>query len=453
MNYDDFILGKTQLGGSFGFDAHAPDFLFDFQRMLVEWSLKKGRSAIFADCGLGKSAMQLAWADMVSNRMGKKVLILTPLSVSRQMVSEAQKFGIDAHRSQDGDIAASNIIVTNYQRLNRFRPGDFAGVVCDESSILKNYEGKLKAEITRFMRKVEFRLLCTATAAPNDYIELGTSSECLGYLGFMDMISKFFRKVTSTSSRKDELRSGTYRFRGHSERDFWRWVCSWSRAIRKPSDFGFDDGPFVLPPLNTEQHIVSSRTPNPEFLFDMPAHGLAEQRAERSRTVEERCEKVASIVETNDEPVVCWCHLNKESDMLKRMIPDSVNVSGKDSDESKEEAFKAFECGDIQTIITKPSIAGYGLNWQHCARQTFFPSHSYEQYYQAVRRSWRFGQDRPVNIDVITTEGEKEVMKNLQRKSESADRLFSEIVGMMKDELNVNSNEAFNTKTEIPSWL
>ena len=285
--------------------------------------------------------------------------------------------------------------------MHYFDSNDFEGVVCDESSILKGIDGSTRMNVTQFMRKLPYRLLCTATAAPNDYIELGTSSEALGELGFQDMLSKFFKKNQATISRKDEHKAGIYRFRGHAEKDFWRWVCSWARACRKPSDLGYSDELFTLPELITKQHVVKANTLPEGFLFDMPAVGLAEQRAERSRTVNERCEMSAHLVDHN-KPAVVWCHLNKESNLLKKLIPGSVEVVGSDSDEHKEQSFKDFQSGGIRVLITKPTIAGFGLNWQHCAHQTFFPSHSFEQYYQAIRRCWRFGQDKPVHVDIIT---------------------------------------------------
>jgi hypothetical protein len=455
MKYAEFINSKRQLSGYFGFDPiYMPDQAFDFQSMLIDFAVRKGRSAIFADCGLGKTLIQLAWAENVIRKTNKHVLVLTPLAVSHQTAKEAGKFGIDARRSNAGEFEPSpHIVITNYERLHHFNTNDFSGVVCDESSILKNFDGATKAAVTEFMRTREYRLLCTATAAPNDFIELGTSSEAIGELGFMDMIGRFFKKEGSTCSRKDETRSGIYRFRGHAESDFWRWVCSWARACRRPSDLGFSDDMFQLPDLITRQHIVKARTANPDYLFDMPARGLAEQRAERARSVVERCEKAAECATSHASPVLSWCYLNKEGDLLTRMIPGAVQVSGKDSDERKEECFKAFESGEIRALVTKPTIAGFGLNWQHCANQTFFPSHSFEQWYQAIRRCWRFGQTKPVTVEVISSEGEANVLANLQRKSDAADQMFNALVEFMWDELKIEKKSEPTTKEEIPSWL
>jgi len=454
MNYHDFIHQKTHLAGEFGFDPiWMPDELFGFQRHLVEWTIRKGRCANFADCGLGKTPMQLTTAQNVHLKTGKRVLLATPLAVGPQTVKEAAKFGIYAERSKDGKLPDAPIVITNYERLHLFNSDDFTGMVCDESSILKNVDGKTKALVTDFMRKMPYRFLYTATAAPNDFIELGTSSEALGELGYMDMLSKFFKKNEATVSRKDENRSGLYRFRGHSERDFWRWVCSWSRAVRRPSDLGFDDAGFDLPELTTRQHTIQARTPNPEFLFDMPAVGLAEQRAERSRTCQERCEMAAEIANSTDDAVVSWCYLNREGDLLTKLINGAVQVSGDDPDDRKEEIFEAFASGQLKKLVTKPLIASSGLNWQHCNRQTFFPSHSFEQWYQSIRRSWRFGQKRPVTVDIITSEGEANVLSNLQRKAESAGRMFANLVQLMNNELAIQKTEYNSKPTEIPQWM
>lgn len=452
-DYQQFIDSKTHLTGGDGFaPVFMPNFLFDFQSHLTEWALLKGRSAIFADCGLGKTAMQLVWAQNVYKKTGRPVLISTPLSVGHQTVREGNKFGIDCEQSRDGKVKSS-INITNYQQLHKFNCDDFAGVVCDESSILKSFDGQIKGQVTEFMKRLRYRLLCTANGSPNDYIELGTSSEALGELGFMDLLNKFFKKHGATTSRSDEFRNGVYRFRGHAEQDFWRYVCSWARAIRKPSDCGFSDDKYILPELKTVEHIVTARTRNPEMLFDLPAVGLAEQRAERRRTIQERCEMAASLVANTGKPAVCWVHLNDEGKMLEKMIPGAVEVDGNDTDEFKEEAFEAFSSGKIRVLISKPVIAGFGLNWQHCAHQTFFPSHSFEQWYQAIRRCWRFGQKNPVRIDMISSEGEAGVLANLRRKEVAADEMFSKLVSLINNELKIQQKNNHTKKEIIPSWL
>ena len=461
--YLDFLRAKSQQGTGSGFEPiWIPDFLFDFQRALVEWALLRGRCALFEDCGLGKTPQQLVWAENVVRHTNKPVLILTPLAVSQQTVAEAEKFGIQARRSREGEVH-SGINVTNYERLHHFSPHDFAGVVCDESSILKSFDGATKAAVTEFMRTIPYRLLCTATAAPNDYIELGTSSEALGELGYTDMLTRFFKndqgnaiKTMVFRQRNRDFRklddAAKWRFKGHAELPFWRWVCSWARAVRRPSDLGFDDSAFQLPPLVERDYLVESKQIAPGMLFSLPAVGLSEQREERRRTITERCERAAELV-SHKEPALVWCHMNDEGDLLESLIPDCVQVSGSDSDEKKEEAFIGFARGDIRALVTKPKIGAWGLNFQHCAHVTFFPSHSFEQYYQGVRRCWRFGQTRSVRVDVITTEGEKSVLQNLQRKAVAADKMFSQLVEQMNESQRVERGVKFTQQERMPAWL
>ena len=452
MEYEKFIVSKSQIGGEHGFaPVYNPDFLYDFQRDLVDWATRKGRAAIFADCGLGKTPMQLVWSQNVIEKTNKPVLIITPLAVSGQTLREAEKFGIDATRSKDGKHTGNRVVITNYERVHYFNPDDFAGVVCDESSAIKNFDGKRQGEITEFMRTRPYRLLCTATASPNDYIELGTSAEALGEMGRMDMLSTFFKN--DENSLHPIWWGARWRFKAHAEERFWRWVVSWARAIRRPSDMGYDDTRFMLPDLSERDHVVDVSKPREGELFVLPAVRLDEQRKERKMTIDDRCRVVSELVD-HDRPAVVWCHLNSEGDMLTKMIPDAVQVSGADSDEEKEDRFVRFTNGDIRVLVTKPKIGAFGLNWQHCNHMTFFPSHSFEQYYQAVRRCWRFGQTKPVTIDVVTTPGEIGVMKNLQRKSVAADKMFERLVTLMGDELKLNRNvNTFADTVEVPSWL
>lgn len=465
LPYAAFLDAKTQAHSDTGFDpVWMPPFLFDFQAALTEWAIRKGRAAIFADCGLGKTPMQLVWAENVARHTGKRVLILTPLAVAWQTIEEAAKFGIAAEYSKDGRVPhGAGITVTNYERLHLFDRSDYVGLVCDESSALKSFDGVRRAEVTDFARKMSYRLLATATAAPNDYIELGTSSEALGYLGHMDMLGRFFVNDQGNSVRGMRYRgfaapresigaSGQWRFKGHAEDPFWRWVASWARALRRPSDLGFDDNGFRLPPLEHRLHVVSARTRPEGTLFDLPAVGIREERDELRRTIAERCERTAELV-GHDEPAVVWCHLNEEGDRLSRLIPDAVQVSGSDSVDAKEEAFHAFSKGQVRVLVTKPRIGAFGLNWQHVAHMTFFPSHSYEQYYQAVRRSWRFGQTRPVLVDVVTTPGGQNALDNLQRKAKQADQMFDRLVAHMNDALHIARATAAANPIEVPSWL
>ncbi len=458
--YQEFLERKTQLDGMHGFDPEwMPEFLFPFQTALVEWSLRKGRAALFADCGLGKTPMQLVWAENVHRHTGKPVLIVTPLAVSFQTEREAEKFGIDAQTSRGGT-PESPITVTNYERLHLFEPADFGAVVCDESSAIKSFDGVRRQIVTDFMRKTPYRLLCTATAAPNDYTELGTSSEALGYLGHMDMLGRFFTNRDKNSNTKGRRyrhsQAGSFgnpewRFKGHAEDAFWRWVASWARAMRKPSDLGFTDDGFVLPALTLRQHVVTARTLREDTLFDLPALGLQEERAESRRTIEERCEMAAELVQ-GGEPAVAWCQLNAEGDLLTRLIDGAVQVSGADQPDDKEAKLVAFSRGEIRVLVTKPIIGAWGLNWQHCNRMTFFPSHSYEQYYQAVRRSWRFGQEREVLVDLVTTEGGINALKNLNRKADQASRMFDALVAHMLEAQSIDRSQSFDLPVEVPAW-
>lgn len=643
--YAEFIERKSQLTGDGGFEPlWIPDFLYDFQKALVEWSIRKGNSAIFADCGLGKTPIQLVWSENVIRKTNGKVLIIAPLAVSAQTVREAEKFGIDCRASKDGTVHP-NITVTNYERLHYFDPDAFSGVVCDESSAIKQFGGKRRKQVIQFMHKTPYRLLCTATAAPNDYIELGTHSEALGIMGQVDMLSTFFRSPDNANylscKAGDFWNKQKWMFKAHAELEFWRWVCSWARALRRPSDLGFNDSRFVLPPLEVEQTVVKCNRLLPGELFPVVAKSLKEQRAERRLTINERCEMTRKKVMEHDRSII-WCHINDEGDALEKIIPNAIQIAGKDSDEYKEAAIEWF-CGykcicnnelfcdklaawktkkqdtgkdttqsiesnglqnrahinksienagrdicspgysgientsestdgkqpspemrdgenytrgmngegskrankpkngrqetqtrdsrkdsknmgspqrytsqsmkskkdcvlsagkspsdstltiatprgisedysaktaimdsgssattqkestapqcicghasGIRRLISKPRIAGFGLNLQHCNHMTFFPSHSFEQYYQGVRRCWRFGQKHPVHVDVITTEGEAGVTANLHRKAEAADKMFQRLVDEMNNATRKNIVTVFGNKMEVPSWL
>lgn len=452
-DYAEFLWRKTHADRNGFTPLFMPDFLFDFQAALVEWALLNGSAAKFADCGLGKTPMQLVWAENVVRHTNGRVLILAPLAVSAQTVREGEKFGIHVTRSSNGT-SRPGITVTNYERLHLFHPDDFAGVVCDESSILKSFDGALRGQITTFFRKLRYRLLCTATAAPNDYVELGTSSEALGNLGHVDMLNRFFVNDNKTGACGGSVRSFgktlEWRFKGHAEMPFWRWVCSWARAIRKPSDLGFEDRGFVLPPLRQAEHIVAD-TCAAGGLFAATAVTLQEQREERRRTIKERCEKVAELT-NHDRQALVWCHLNDEGDLLERLIPGAVQVAGADSDEAKEERLTAFADGKVRVLVTKPRIGAFGLNFQRCAHVTFFPSHSFEQFYQGVRRCWRFGQAREVQVDIVTSAGERGVLDNLKRKAAAADEMFAKLVALMNDQMSLNMTR-HEKREEIPAWL
>lgn len=449
--YRKFLESKAQDGTFAGFEpVWMPSFPFDFQAYLIDYHIRKGKSFLGADCGLGKTAIELVWAENVARKTNKPVLLVTPLAVAQQTVREAEKFGIEAHRSRDGKVH-TGINVTNYERLHYFKPEDFAGVVCDESSAIKAFDGKRRAIVTEFLRTIPYRLLATATPAPNDYIELGTTAEALGVMGAIEMMNRFFKNDLNTS---DQGRDAKWRFKGHAEIPFFRWVCSWARGGRRPSDFGpFSDERFVLPKLIEREHIVETRTLADGFLFPTVATNMQEEREESRRTMQERCEMAAELTANTGKPFVMWCQLNPEGDLLEKLMPDALQVAGADSDEAKEEAYEAFVSGQSRGLITKQKIGGWGLNWQHCAHVLEFASHSFEQHYQGVRRCWRFGQKHDVVNDLIATEGQRGAVENNRRKSVAADRMFTALVQHMHESLAIESGYKFTKEVEVPSWL
>jgi len=476
-DYEGFIESKSDHGSGCGFaPVFMPEFLFDFQKHLVDWSVRKGRSAIYAECGLGKTAMQLTWAENVARKTGGNVLVLTPLAVAKQTEREAEKFGLEAYRSKAGE-RKGHITITNYERLEQFDPADYVGVVCDESSILKSFSGVTRKRVTRFMARMDYRLLCTATPAPNDYIELGTSAEALGNMTHTDMLRRFF-KYLDDKGQRSELRHqeqaeeaikadgayyqklayrvaqtiGQWRLKHHAVVPFWRWVASWARMCRKPSDLGFSDADFALPPLNQYDHIIKPQTPPDGLLFNVPAFGLGAEREERRRTLSDRCGFVADLV-NHKEPAIVWCHMNAEADELERIIPGAKQVAGSTPDDEKVELYEAFTSGELRVIIIKPKIGAWGMNWQHCNHVVTFASHSYEQHYQSIRRCWRYGQKRPVRLDVVATEGEVRVMENMKRKSERAERMFEALVREMNKATEIKSVNEYTKKVEVPQWL
>jgi hypothetical protein len=477
LPYPDFIERKSQLGGQHGFaPLWMPSSLIDFQASLVEWAIRRGRAGIFADCGLGKSLMQLVWGENVRRKTNKPVLALTPLAVAQQTAREAEKFGIEAAVSNDGQIK-SPIVISNYEKLHHFSPDDFGGLICDESSILKNYQGATRKQITRFVSKMEYRLLCTATAAPNDWVELGTSSEALGELSHSEMLRRFFRQLDDKGQKRDTRLQeeaelivkhdpqyfgklafriaqtiGQWRLKNHAVTHFWRWVASWARACRMPADLGFDNGRFLLPPLNERDHVIKPATPPDGMLFNVPAIGMGAEREERRRTLRDRCEFAASLV-AHDRPAVVWCHMNAEGNELVKVIPGAQQIAGSTPDEKKLELYEAFQSGQLRVLVIKPKIGAWGLNWQHCNHVVSFATHSYEQYYQSVRRCWRFGQRRPVQLDLIATEGEARVLANMRRKADQATNMFDALVREMSSATRVERENPYTQKPEVPTWL
>lgn len=389
--------------------------LFPFQRDIVAWALRRGRAAIFADCGMGKTAMQLEWARHVPG----PVLILTPLAVAPQTVAEAKKFKIDgvAYARVQAE-SKGRITVANYEMLDHFDPAKFGAVVLDESSILKAYDGKTRTQIVEAFAQTPFRLACTATPAPNDYMELGNHAEFLGTMTRAEMLAMFFVHDGGETQK--------WRLKGHAEAEFWRWLCSWAVMIRKPSDLGYEDGAFVLPELRMHEQVVPSELP--------VAKTLQERISARRESVAQRVKACADLVNTHEGPFLIWCNLNAESEQLAAAIPGAVEVKGSDKTEKKEAALMGFSRGDIRVLVTKPSIAGFGMNWQHCSDVAFVGlSDSYEQFYQAVRRCWRFGQQNPVDVHVITSQAEGAVVDNIKRKEADAMNMAANMVEHMKD--------------------
>lgn len=446
MEYKDFINSKKHLSGNFGFEPlFVPDMAFDFQQHIIEKAVIKGRMGIFADTGLGKTLISLSVAQNVVLKTNGRVLILTPLAVAFQFIDEANKIGIDdIEYSKDGKFT-SKIVICNYERLHLFDSNDFEGVVLDESSILKNFKGAIKNQITSFVKKIKYRFLTTATPSPNDFIELGTSSEALGYTGYMDMLGKFFKSNQNSVDSNNRNIGEKFYLKPHAEHSFFEWVNTWSMMIKKPSDIGFADDRYLLPNLIKNTHSVENKSlighDGQAAMFKKEAKTMTEVRHEQKQTQEERCEKAVEIA--GDQTSVYWCNTNAESTYLKNMDKNAVEIIGSQTIEKKEEILKAFASGEIKRIITKAKMTGMGLNWQHCNHSVFFPTWSYEQYYQAIRRFWRFGQKRDVTVDLVISDGQTRVIQALEEKTEKAKKLYENLV----NNVNVDYQDIVNEKT------
>lgn len=433
MTYEEFIEGKKHTSGEYGFNANwFPDMAFDFQKYIIEKAIKKGRIGIFADTGLGKTLILLSIAQNIILKTNKRVILLTPLAVAFQFLDEAKKIGIDdIEYSKDGTFT-KKIVICNYERLHYFNSNDFGCVILDESSILKNFNGQIKNQITSFIKKVPYRFLATATPSPNDFIELGTSSEALGYLGYMDMLTKFFKNNQNSVDSNNRNIGEKFYLKPHAEKAFFQWVNSWSIMVKSPSDIGFDDSRYRLPKLITNNHIVTNDNHyGMGSLFAVEAKTMSEIKSEQKLTEEQRVLKAIELAK--DKTSVYWCNTNNESGLLKNNDNEAVEIIGSQSIEQKEEILKAFADGQIKRLITKAKMTGMGLNWQHCNHSVFFPTWSYEQYYQAVRRFWRFGQKNDVTIDLVLSEGMTRVMEALQQKTQKAQDLYKNLV----DNVNV----------------
>ena len=454
MLYKEFIENKKHLLGSFGFEPnYIPDMAFDFQREIITKACLKGRMAVFADTGLGKTLIQISLAQNVVNHTNGKVLILTPLAVAFQFIIEAEKMGItDIEYSKDGTHSKS-MVICNYERLHYFNSEDFQGVVLDESSILKNFDGKIKNQITSFVKKLPYRFLSTATPSPNDFIELGTSSEALGYMGYMDMLGKFFKNNQNDTGGRRNVGNKFY-LKPHAETTFFSWVNQWAIMVKMPSDIGFSDDRYILPELITNTHTVKNQSlidvDGQVQMFTPIAKTMTEVRHEQKETELLRCEKAVELAKGKTS--VYWCNTNNESAILKELDSEAVEIIGSQSIEKKEQILLDFSEGKIKRIITKAKITGMGLNWQHCNHSVFFPTWSYEQYYQAIRRFWRFGQKDNVTIDIVISDGQTRVIETLQRKTENAKILYTNLINNVNGTFTENTKE-FNQVITKPKFL
>ena len=454
MNYQDFLKSKRHLLGEFGFDpVYFPDMAFDFQKAIIEKAVQKGRMAVFADTGLGKTLIQIAIAENIVRKTNKKVIILTPLAVAFQFIQEAEKLGItDIEYSKDGK-HSKKIVICNYERLHYFNSSDFIGAILDESSILKNFDGKIKSQVTSFIKKMPYRFLSTATPSPNDFIELGTSSEALGYMGYMDMLSKFFKNNQSTADSNARNIGEKFYLKPHAEKDFFAWVNQWSVMVRKPSDLGFSDDRYNLPELIVKKHVVKNNSlidVNGQVqMFTPVAKSFHEIKHEEKSTIKERTKKALELAEGKTS--VYWVNRNDESSILNQADRDAVEIIGSMSIDRKEAILMDFAKGNIQRLITKAKMTGMGLNWQHCNHSTFFPTWSYEQYYQSIRRFWRFGQTKNVTIDLVISDGQTRVIDALEQKTEKAIQLYQNLTASVNQDFTENKKE-YNKQITKPLW-
>lgn len=450
MNYNDFLKSKASAVPCCGFSIKKEEMrpcLFEWQKDIVCWALKKGKAALFEDCGLGKTIQQLEWCRLVSSKTGKPCLILAPLAVSRQTKNEGNKFGYEVNICREQEQITSGINITNYEIMNRFDLSVFSGIVLDESSILKHYSSRMRTQIINSCEGVKYKLSCTATPAPNDYMELGNQAEFLGVMKRSEMLATFFVHDGGQTSK--------WRLKGHAQHDFWQWLAGWAVVLTTPADLGYSSNGYDLPPLNIEYVTVPS---------DLPvASTLSERRNARRESLKLRCQRAADLIEQDyDAQWLIWCDLNDEADYLSNCISFSKEVRGSDSPVRKENTLSAFSIGFCRRLITKPSIAGFGLNWQSCHNMIFVGlSDSYEMIYQAIRRCWRFGQKSDVNVYIVTSEAEGAVRENIQRKEQQCKTMITEMVSHTKEILAEDIRATFrmtepytpNVTMVIPEWL
>lgn len=458
MTYEEFLRKKEFYVSSSGFEVdELNDHLFDYQKAIVKWALRKGQAALFEDTGLGKTIQQLSWADSVNKHTHQPVLILAPLAVAEQTAKEAAKFGISCKLCESHDDVVNSVNITNYEKIHKFDTSVFSGIVLDESSIIKSYSGKTTKDLQERFKKTPFKLCCTATPSPNDYTEIGTNAEFLGVMPRSEMLSTFF--INDSMGKNKNGRIG-WRLKGHAEKNFFKWISSWAMMIKNPSDIGFDGTMFELPKLNLNEIIIETETDG-SSLFVEYAETLDERRKARKESVSERVQLAKKIAESSNQCLV-WCDYNYESEALHKAISNSVEVKGSDLPEHKKNAMIGFSNGDVKCLISKPSICGFGMNWQNCHEMIFCGlSDSYEQFYQAIRRCWRFGQKSDVNVYVIISEKEMEVLRNIKRKQSEHERMTREMIAIMSERLISEINNYVIEKSEykpmiamtLPQWL
>lgn len=449
MNYQKFLENKKITVTPCGLNVPRNEIntkLFDFQRDVVKWALIKGKAAVFAGTGLGKTGIQLEWSDQIHKKTGGDVLILTPLAVAQQTIKEGQKFNIAVNLCRSQENVKPGINITNYEMLHKFEPDKFIAIVLDESSILKSFTGKVRTQIIEMFQYTPYKLACTATPAPNDHMELCNHAEFLGVMTRTEMLATFFVH--------DGGKTSQWRLKNHAREDFWTWVASWAVMLSKPSDLGYEDGNFLLPPLNINHVTVLAEGPK--------AKTMSERREARKNSIEDRAALCAAMVNQSSDYWIIWCGLNAESELLSKAIFDAVEITGSNRPEYKEKAMNNFSEGEIRILVTKPSIAGWGMNWQHCNKMAFVGlSDSFEEYFQAVRRCWRFGQEKQVDVYVITAETEGAVVENIKRKEQEFETMLSGMIAatqeITKENLQNTNREITEYKAEkhliIPTWL
>jgi superfamily II DNA or RNA helicase len=452
-DYEQFLKTKLQVTPNKGFNPDSLNsYLFDFQKDIVRWALKKGKAALFEDTGLGKTIQQLAWAEAVCKHTDGDVLILAPLAVSKQTEKEAAKFGIQCHLCECQDDVMPGINITNYEKMHKFDADSFIGIVLDESSIIKNYSGKTTMEFIDLFARTKYKLCCTATPSPNDYTEIGTTSEFLGIMPRSEMLSTYFIN--------DCMQGDGWRLKRHAINDFFRWMTTWSMMIKTPNDLGYDGSRFNLPGLNIKPIIIPSE-PDDEHLIPVYAETLTDRRKARKESLNERVQRAVKLAQ-GDEQCLIWCDYNYESEALHEAIEGSVEVKGSDQPEHKENAMIGFTDGTVKTLISKPSICGFGMNWQNCHKMIFCGlSDSFEQFYQAIRRCYRFGQMNQVNVYIIISENEMNVLDNVRDKQNRHETMTKRMIAIMsesekseiEDRQYIPTSYSADKKMEVPKWL